>query len=428
MDRKQTQFEETKRRLDELDFLDFLKYLFAQMKWIIAVVFAAVIITGLYVFLIAEPEYEAEAQVYVSQEASVSTNLAALQAGAYLAADYEYVFQSWEVHEQVIQNLQLPYEMNEFRKMVEVEQPEGTRLLLVKARANHPSEAAQIANEFAVVAGKYISDAMNADTPIVVSEAHPPLKPVQPKKKMALAVASVISCFASVCVLIVVFLADSRIRTEEDLWRFFRREPLAVFSLPDACEVNKRASRLLCANLMHKDTHKRILLVSCRDGEGGRFIAESLGKGLSELGRSCVFLETTEDKRNLHENHGLLEYLRGQCTLEGILQPAKDGGVCRIPFGKDSEDCALLLNSNKLPELFQKLDERFDVILIDGGSLDRDIDALAFAGHCDIVLFVVRRCLTPAKEISTAMRQFERLGVRHVEIVLTGMKNRRSPV
>ena len=52
-----------------------------------------------------------------------------LQIGAYLTSDYTEVFKTWEVHEMVIEDLQLPYSYEQMQSLITVSNPEDTRIL-----------------------------------------------------------------------------------------------------------------------------------------------------------------------------------------------------------------------------------------------------------------------------------------------------------
>lgn len=429
MDREQRISEENeiKRRLDELDFLDFVKYLAGRIKWIAAFAAVAVALAAAYVFLIAKPEYEAEVQVYASSGEASATNFANMQMGSYLVADYEYVSQAWEVQKQVIENLNLPYTLEEFGKMLKIENPKGTRLLIVKVCAEDPEEAAQIANEYALVASRYISEAMLTNEPMVVSRAHVPEKPLRPKKLMTLAVAAVASSFAAVCVLMIVFLSDDRIRRAEDLWRYFRRRPLAEFLLTKETGASKdhavqKEMRMLCARLTMKKDVRRLLLTSCC-GEEKRFAANALAEFLAELGKRVVIVQMTLSKKKAHP--GLTDCLAECCDLHAALRPASVDGVYCMSAGSMTKEMTSLMASPRLEEFLNMLSGCFDVVVIDAPSLKESVDPLRMAAHCDSVLLMIQKNATRAKDIASVLQQLEDAAGGLVEIVLNEIVERK---
>ena len=76
-------------------------------------------------------------------------NLSDLQIGSYLTSDYQEVFKTWEVHEQVLQNLGLDYEYEQLENMLSITNPADTRVLYITVNSDDPEEATAMANEYA---------------------------------------------------------------------------------------------------------------------------------------------------------------------------------------------------------------------------------------------------------------------------------------
>lgn len=224
----------------EFDLVEFGKYLFRKAKMIIAVTLAFMLAAGVYVSFFVTPMYEATAQVYVLSSRDSAVNLSDLQIGSYLTADYQYVFQTWEVNQQVIENLNLPYSVKQLKSRLTVENPSNTRLLFVTVASENPQEAALIANEYADVASNYISEMMLTDEPSVLSRALEPLEPVSPRKMLTVIVAGMGVVLAMVAVLWIIFISDNKIKTGDDLEKFFGIEPLAVIPYVEAKNSRRR--------------------------------------------------------------------------------------------------------------------------------------------------------------------------------------------
>ena len=212
----------------ELDLIEFGLYLLSRAKLIIAVTLVVMLGTGIYVSYFVTPMYEATAQVYVLSSRDSAVNLSDLQIGAYLTEDYQYVFRTWEVNQQVIMNLNLPYTVKELRNMIYITNPSDTRALFINAESPDPNEAAMIANEFASVASDYIKDTMLAERPTLFSMALAPLEPAKPQKLTNVALGFAAGLFLAVVVLSLIFILDDRIQTPGDLEKFTGSAPIAV--------------------------------------------------------------------------------------------------------------------------------------------------------------------------------------------------------
>lgn len=220
--------QENNRQKMKLELFDFFFYAKNHAKAVILTMLAAALGTLFYVFVIASPVYEATSQIYVLNSKDSAINLSDLQIGSYLTSDYQWIFQTWEVNQQVINNLSLPYTVAEMKDMLTVENPSNTRILLITFASENAKEVAAVANEYAEVAGQYISDFMQTSKPSIISVALEPLEPVRPKKMLTTAVVTLLVGFAYLWCLFIRFLTDDKIKTAADLRKHFSTEPLAT--------------------------------------------------------------------------------------------------------------------------------------------------------------------------------------------------------
>lgn len=225
MEEKETQ---KGSRLNSLDFVGFMKYLQMRSSIVVMAGLAGLVLSALYCFVIAKPVYESTAQLYVINSQDSAINLSDLQIGSYLASDYQLVFNTWEVNQQVIDNLDLPYTVTQIKKKLSVTNPSNTRILMITFKSEDAKESAQVANEYAAVASQYISDYMLTSKPTVISTALEPLKPTYPRKKLIVAISTMLAALITVWGLFVAFVCDDKIKTADDIRRYMNAEPLAV--------------------------------------------------------------------------------------------------------------------------------------------------------------------------------------------------------
>jgi capsular polysaccharide biosynthesis protein len=174
------------------------------------------------------PVYTATAKLYVLSPGDSVINLSDLQIGSYLTSDYKEVFNTWEVNEQVANNLQLDYTCDQLRKMLSVENPPDTRILYITVASGDASEAMLIANEYARVAQAYISSTMSTEEPSLLSSAKVPDKPSAPNKKLNVILGFLAGAVASVGFVVVRFLFDDSIKTSDDIRTYARMTTLAI--------------------------------------------------------------------------------------------------------------------------------------------------------------------------------------------------------
>ncbi|MGN1020626.1 MAG: YveK family protein [Aristaeellaceae bacterium] len=223
-----------------LDLLGYFQYLVKHILIIIGVTAAVFAGAAVYVFALATPVYEASAQLYVVNSQDSVVNLTDLQIGSYLASDYQWIFKTWEVNQQVIENLNLPYTVADMKKMLKVTNPSNTRILVLTFSSESAAEAAAVANEYALVASQYISDYMLTTKPSIISVALEPLSPARPQKLLIIAVSTLLALLACLWCMFVAYLYSDKIKTAEDLKRYMGSEPLAVIPLDKPQSAGRR--------------------------------------------------------------------------------------------------------------------------------------------------------------------------------------------
>lgn len=152
--------------------------LLRHMGWMMSLSIILMAVFGAYSWWCVPPVYEATAKLYAVEAGESMIDLSDLQLGSYLTADYQEVFKTWEVNEQVVERLSLNCTGEELREQVKVSNPGNSRVLYITCRWADPVTAADIANEYASVAQDYIEGVMAADKPRVFSMAKASGKPV----------------------------------------------------------------------------------------------------------------------------------------------------------------------------------------------------------------------------------------------------------
>lgn len=226
---------------DTIDLVEMMYRLLASWKLIVALALVFAILAGMYSFYIATPTYEATSTIYVLNRSDSAINLSDLQIGTALTADYIKVFKIWEVHEQVISNLNLPYSYKEIQSMLRIGNDSGTRMLDITITSTDPEEAASIANEYAKVASQYIADTMSTDKPNVMSVALVPANPVSPNKTRNIMLGFILGGVLACGYVVVTMLLDDKYKTAEDIRKYTGLITLAAIPVDES--MGKKAAR-----------------------------------------------------------------------------------------------------------------------------------------------------------------------------------------
>ena len=174
------------------------------------------------------PQYKATSTIYVLSRKDSAINMSDLQIGTALTQDYIKVFSMWEVHEEVISNLNLPYSYAYMKKHLSVTNTNNTRMLDIGFTSPDPKEAADVANEYATVASTFIAETMSTDKPNIVSVALTPSNPVSPSLTKNVAIGFLLGAILSASIVFFQMMLDDKIKTAEDIRRYTGLTNLAI--------------------------------------------------------------------------------------------------------------------------------------------------------------------------------------------------------
>ena len=212
----------------EIDMQALLFRLLDKWLFIVGAALVGAVVMAITSFLFLTPMYEATSKLYVLSANDSAINLSDLQIGAYLTKDYQEVFNNWEVHQQVIDNLGLEYTYEELAEMLTISNPTDTRILCITIRSDNPQEAKEIANEYSDVAKRYIGVTMKTEEPMIMSEALLPTKPVSPRKALNTFLGFVLAGFVAAAIVVVQFVLDDKTKTADEILKYANMPTLAV--------------------------------------------------------------------------------------------------------------------------------------------------------------------------------------------------------
>lgn len=416
--------------------------------------------------------YNATAKLYIVNPDSSGISISNLQLGAALTLDYQEVFKTWEVHEMVIEELNLPYTYEQMQSLLTITNPEDTRVLYITVSFSDGKLAADIANAYARAAKTFIINTMRAEEPSDFSIALEPSIGYTVSKSSRMVTGFLLGSVLAVGALTLLFVLDTRPRSPEDIERFGELPTLAVFpALPKkkrrkgrsssqskhsgddysmalgepprlkityAAEsdfVSREAVNTLCTNLSYcgNDIHK-IMITSRYASEGKSYVSMNLMRSLAALGRRVVLVDTDLRASGIQSDYqlrystekhcGLSEYLSGHCELSEVLYQTNIGGAYMIPAGHEAPNPLQLLDTEIMKQLIEWLSTQFDVVLLDTPPVGVLVDAVALAKFCDGALLVVGYRKGKQQEIGEAVQHIRQTGCKILGAVLNDVKFR----
>ena len=206
----------------EIDLVELLYRVLARWKLIafsaIVCAVAAYLLTVNYI----TPMYRAKSTIYVVGNSDSVINMADLQLGSALTSDYIKVFDMWEVHEEVITNLNLPYSYKEMQKMLSVSNDKDTRMIDISITSPYPEEAARISNEYARVVSLV------------------PSNPVSPNLMSNTIKGFLIGFALSAGFVVIRFLLDDKYKTADAITKYTGLTTLAVVPIEEGFAKKER--------------------------------------------------------------------------------------------------------------------------------------------------------------------------------------------
>ena len=225
----------------EFDLLQMLNYLLRRI-WIILLAVAVFATAGYAISKKNEvPKYTASCQVFVYREDSDANYNDALTA-LYLVKDCEVILKSNTISKQVKSNLDLKVSPATISNGIKVYNEDDTHVLTLSYSDTNPKRAAAILNEVCAVAPAALKTHLSTVSFTVMDPADVPVTPTAGTVTRDTILAAAIGLVLSAAVIVVLFLLDDTIRSEDDVDRYLGLSTLTAITLsPDLASDSKGA-------------------------------------------------------------------------------------------------------------------------------------------------------------------------------------------
>jgi polysaccharide biosynthesis transport protein len=156
-------------------------------------------------------------------------------------------------------------------------------------------------------------------------------------------------------------------------------------------------------------SHRTILVSSSIAGEGKTTLAWSLGLYAARLGLRTLLLDFGQFvRRHGDESANLLSLLTHDRPLGDVVEPLKDLGIDYLPAGLSDGNRLRILANPKVSPLLRQLSDTYDLVVIDGPSLQEAPEARLLASWADHVLLAVHCGTTNRETAQTTLHQLAR--------------------
>lgn len=215
----------------EIDIREVFCLIRVHLLLIVITGIAAAALAGIGTKCLITPQYTSTSKLYIAGKTSVVSSLSDLQLGTQLTKDYAELVQSRPVVEAVISQLGLEMEYRELLGITTISNTTDTRILAISIRHSSPETAKKIADRYAQVTAKKISEIMDVSEPKIVEEGYVEEKPSSPDLKRNILLGGILGLFLAVSIIMIHYILDDKIRSQEDIDRYLQLNTLALIPL-----------------------------------------------------------------------------------------------------------------------------------------------------------------------------------------------------
>ena len=406
----------------------------AQRRWLTIVVFFLLGLAGAGALTYTQtPQYESSARIFISVDTSGNSTEAA-QAGLFgtqRVQSYSQLATSREVMQQVISRLNLNLTPNQLATKISSSVSTETVIIVLKVTDEDPGIAQQIAKAESEVMTSFISEIETSPVKAtVVDPASYDRNQVSPQPVLNLALGALIGLLIGAGVAVVRELLDNTVSSPEDVEQAAEAPLLASIAYdgdvpkhPLLTEAGSHAPRveafrLLRTNLqfLNLDTRPRSLVItSAVPGEGKTSTATNLAIALAQTGQRVLLVDgdlrrpKVASVLGLERSVGLTTVLVGRSELQDSIQKHAASGIYLLASGPIPPNPTEVLQSHAAQSLFDRLNQMFDMVIIDAPPLLPVSDAAIMARDVDGAILVVRHGKTTKDQLRQARMRLDQV-------------------
>lgn len=273
----------------------------------------------------------------------------------------------------------------------------------------------------------------------IITPAEAPNLPSAPNTRLNLALGFISGLLVGLVAALLRATFDVRIRGEADLRRVSdapllggisfdqdaTRKPLLTQAAPQSPRAE--SFRQLRTNLQFANVSgraKTVLVTSSLPGEGKSTTATNLSIALAQAGQSVCLVDAdlrrpmVNEYLGLDRNAGLTTALVGAEDVNSLLQQWGEDSLYVLTSGQIPPNPSELLGSDEMKYLIGRLEEAFDVVIIDAPPLLPVTDAAVLSQHVGGVVIVVGTQKLKQHDLEKSLNALALVGANLLGIVL----------
>ena len=170
---------------------------------------------------------------------------------------------------------------------------------------------------------------------------------------------------------------------------------------------------------------RSLAVTSTRPAEGKSTTSLAIATILQRVGKEVVLVDGDMRSPSVHQlagvdhDRGLSNFLAGEDNIDSLLFDMTDLGIAAMTAGPIPPNAAELLTGSRLPQLIERLQERFDYVVIDCPPVLGLADAPLVASRVEGVVYAVEARGTKSTQVKAALNRLTAANIRVFGCVLT---------
>ena len=288
-----------------------------------------------------------------------------------------------------------------------------------------------------------LAEAQTSTNVFVSEPASVSRTPISPNTSRSTMLAAVVGMMLAVGVVFAVEYLDDTVKDPEDIRRKFNLPVLGMIahhemvngkpiSLSDPRSPVVEAFRNLRTNITYASVDvpiRRIIVTSSVPQEGKTTVSSNLSVVLAQGDKKAVLIDADLRRPQIHHKFGLPNrmgltnlFVRQMDVLPGVLQPTDLPQLSIITSGGLPPNPSELLTSHKMAQILDRLNQDYDLIVIDTPPVLTVTDAAAMAASMDGVILVAKPGVTKLSALAQTLEQLRGVGARILGVVLNDVK------
>ncbi|TKA96245.1 polysaccharide biosynthesis tyrosine autokinase [Cereibacter changlensis] len=284
----------------------------------------------------------------------------------------------------------------------------------------------------------------------IIDTAQASADPIAPRKGRTLALAAILGLVVGVGLVLLRHMTRRGVKGGEELDRIGLpvfatinysndaanhrsiRGTLPILAITKPNDLVVEALRSLRTSLhfgMLDALTNSVLLTSAAPGAGKSFNAVNLAVVTAQAGQRVCLIDADMRRGYLRRYFGvernapgLAEVLAGERTVEDVMVSGPIGGMSVLTSGRFPPNPSELLMRASFTELLASLNQRFDLIIIDGPPALAVTDPVIMSRSVGATIVVVRHLETALGEVEAVRRAMETSGSKLAGAILNGYR------